>query len=204
MDKHEFQRLYGPWRPMQPAEVASLMDGCGFRWWLAGGWALEAAGANPRRHEDADLAVLGDDLPRVRGWLCGFHLWEAHAGTLRPLLAGDTMRAGREQLWMRRDAYGPWLLDIVSSPPEAHEWLYKRHHGIRLPLDELGFFCDGVPYFRPEVVLLFKAKARRPKDDLDFASIAPRLKPRARDWLLRSLRLSEPACPWIARLEELD
>jgi hypothetical protein len=204
VDEHEFQRLYGPWRPMQPGEVASLMGGCGFRWWLAGGWALEAAGAAPRSHGDTDLAVLRKDLPLVREWLFEFHLWEAHSGTLRPLVPGDTMTEGREQLWVRRDAYGPWLLDVVSSPSEGDDWLYKRHDDIRLPLDDVGWISDGVPYFRPEVVLLFKAKAGRPKDDLDFDSMSPRLEPPAREWLLDALRLTEPESPWIVRLEALD
>jgi hypothetical protein len=33
---------------------------------------------------------------------------------------------------------------------------------------------DGIPYARPEIVLLFKAKAARAKDD-DFAAVLPRL-----------------------------
>lgn len=41
-----------------------------------------------------------------------WHLWEARDGTLRPLLPGDQMAEGCEQLWARRNAHQPWRLDI--------------------------------------------------------------------------------------------
>src|SRR5919204_1163856 len=102
------QHLYGRWQRFTPREVAQLFDGAPFRWWVAGGWAAEVWGAPPRNHADMDVVVLLDDLAAIRSWLSDFHLWEAHAGTLRPLLAGDELRVGREGLWVRRDADSPW------------------------------------------------------------------------------------------------
>jgi len=37
-----------------------------------------------------------------------------------------------------------------------------------------------------------------------FPSVAPLLERPARDWLLSSLRLSEPQSPWVDRLRGLD
>lgn len=202
-EEQEFQALYGPWAPMPPADVARLLSGCGWRWWIAGGWALEAAGAPPRSHGDTDVAVLRRDLAGVRSWLKGFHLWEAHSGSLRPLIAGEEMAPDRQQLWVRRDAYNPWVLDIVFSPADGDEWVYKRDESIRLGLDDVGHVIDGVPYFKPELVLLFKAKQRRPKDEADFAAVAPRLDARGRRFLLDGIRTTEPDSPWITELEAL-
>ena len=65
----------------------------------------------------------------------------------------------------------------------------------------MGFVAgDGVPYLRPELVLLFKAKNLRPKDDADFTSILPSLGAHATGWLLEAIQLTVPECPWIARL----
>ncbi len=36
---------------------------------------------------------------------------------------------------------------------------------------------DGVPYLAPELQMLFKSTAIRPKDDLDAAPVIPRLDP---------------------------
>ena len=38
----EFYRWYGPWEPLRPSGVASLLDGLDAPWWIVGGWAIEA------------------------------------------------------------------------------------------------------------------------------------------------------------------
>lgn len=201
MDEHEFQRVYGRWEPLTPAEVQALFAGAPFRWWLAGGWAIELAGGPPRTHGDTDVVVLLDDLPAIRAHLAGYHLWEAHDGSLRPLLPGEDLREEREQLWVRRDAAQPWLADLLLTPSKDGRWLFKRDHRISLPLDELGATTgDGVSYLRPEVVLLHKARATRDKDDADFDAILPRLAAPARSWLDDALSIAHHEHPWRARL----
>jgi hypothetical protein len=58
----------------------------------------------------------------------------------------------------------------------------------------------GIPFVRPEIALLFKAKALRAKDDADFAAVLPRLDAPARAWLTRALSDLHPRHPWIAQL----
>jgi hypothetical protein len=59
---------------------------------------------------------------------------------------------------------------------------------------------DGIPYGRPEVVLLYKAKHTRPKDDADFAAVLPRLERERRRWLREALELVHPAHRWLPDL----
>jgi hypothetical protein len=196
----EIERLYGRWEPLVPQEVSRLFEGAPFRWWIAGGWATEAAGAPPRRHADIDVVVLFDDLTVIRSWLSGFHLWEAHAGTLRPLLPGDELQAERDGLWVRRDGDSPWFLDLLLTPSKGGRWLFKRDARISLPLDDLGRTIEGIPYLRPSVVLLHKAKALREKDQTDFDGILPLLSDDEREWLDHALAIAHPDHPWRARL----
>lgn len=201
MDEREVQRLYGGWEPLVPAEVRELFGGAPFRWWLAGGWAIELAGGPRRPHGDTDVVVLFDDLAAIRAHFAAFHLWEAHDGSLRPLLPGEDLRDEREQLWVRRDASQPWLVDLLLTPSSGGRWLFKREHRISLPLDELAATtADGIPYLRPEVVLLHKARATRGKDDADFDAILPRLAAPARSWLDDALSIAHHEHPWRARL----
>jgi hypothetical protein len=200
LSQEEFQQLSGRWQPFTPREVAGLLDGAEFPWWIAGGWAAEAAGAPARKHEDTDIAVLHDDLPAVRARLAGFQLWEAHAGSLRPLLPGDELRPEREGLWVRRNAVSPWLCDLLLTPSRAGRWLFKRDRRLSLPLDQLGVTIDGIPYLRPAVVLLHKAKALREKDQQDFDGMLPRLTVGERVWLDEALALAHPDHAWRARL----
>ena len=54
---------------------------------------------------------------------------------------------------------------------------------------------------QPEVVLLFKAKVVRPKDELDFAAVLPHLDSNRRSWLRDALTLVHPGHAWLESLE---
>ena len=197
----ELQDLYGPWRPWRPDEVLRRFAAAPFPWWVAGGWAAEAGGAAPREHEDTDVVVLHRDVAAVREWLADHHLWEAHQGSLRPLRPGAALAEGREQLWVRRNAASPWVLDLLLTPSDGDTWLFKRDERVRLPLASVGWTAaDGVSYLQPQVVLLFKAKHRRPKDDADFRSLVPHLTDDARRWLLGALTVVHPGHQWLTHL----
>lgn len=189
LDEAAFQALYGRWDPPSPAQVAALLAGspagCRVRWWIAGGRAARA-GAPARQHDDTDIAVRLSDLDRLRTQLSGWHLWEASSGTLRPLLPGDRLTPGCEQLWARRDAQHPWELDLLLDRSDA-EWVFKRDSRVRLPWPRALHEVDSVPHLRPEVALLHKAHLDRPKDRADLA--AARLTPDAREWLAGTLDL---------------
>ncbi len=183
LDEEAFQALYGRWDPLPPAGVAELFPAASVRWWIAGGRAARA-GAAARQHEDTDVAVRIDDLGILRTLLSGWHLWEANNGTLRPLLTGDGLTPGCEQLWARRDAQHPWQLDLLLDR-SADEWTFKRAPRIRVPWPRALHTVDGVPHLRPELALLHKAHLDRPKDRADLA--AARLDPAARAWLAQTL-----------------
>jgi hypothetical protein len=198
----EFQRLFGPWAPYEPPALADLLAGAAFRWWIGGGWAVEAVTGTRREHEDIDVVVLRRDLPQVRRHLDRFHLWSAHGGTLAPLLNGTDLPLDHEQLWVRRNAYSPWVMDVLLTPAEGEDWIYKHDHRLRRPLAEVGFVGpDGLPYLRPEVVLLFKARLSRAKDSADFDALLRSLGAEAKSWLATALELTERGHPWIERLQ---
>jgi hypothetical protein len=90
-------------------------------------------------------------------------------------------------------------LDVFREPHDGDTWICRRDPGLRRPYrDVVRHTDDGVPYLAPEIVLLFKAKARRPKDEADLASLLPVLDGAQRDWLARSLTVVHPGHPWIA------
>jgi hypothetical protein len=176
--------------------VAAFFGDASFPWWIAGGWALEAAGGRRRRHEDLDVAVLRRDVEAVRERFADFHLWEAHSGTLRPLGPGDELSGHVEQLWVRRDADNPWIADLLLTPTDGETWLYKRDHRVRLPLAEVGFKRDGIRYLRPGIALLYKARLARPKDDEDFVALRPSLPAGDARFLDDALATVNPEHPW--------
>lgn len=190
----EFQSWYGPWEPLTVAELRPLLSG--IRWWVAGGLAIEAVTGATREHGDIDVAIDVADLEKLRERVPDWQLWHAHAGTLEPLFPGDPLREGRQQLWARRDATGPWILDLLLSRTDGQDWLFKNDHGIRLPLTEAIIHIDRTPYLAPQCVLLHKARLMRDKDRHDFDVTLPHLSPTARAWLAAALDRHLPDHAW--------
>ena len=60
----------------------------------------------------------------------------------------------------------------------------------------------GIRYLNPELVLFFKARLQRPKDQVDLTNCLPRLSYEQLTWLLGAVREAYPDNPWIARLDE--
>ena len=76
-------------------------------------------------------------------------------------------------------------------------WICRRNSGSRRPWREvLRISADGIPYLSPEIVLLFKAKYRRAKDEADLQSVLPMLDDDRRTWLAAALDRVHPNHPW--------
>lgn len=201
----ELHRLYGSWLPRTPADAAALFADYPGRWWIAGGWALEAFTGVSRPHGDLDPSIPRRDLPLLRRHLAGrIDLWAADQETLTVLLpdeADRTSLADRcENVWARADGDAPWQYDIILMHGDEERWTFKRDSRISLPYDRIIWFADRIPYLRPEIQLLHKARGLRPKDEADFTATAPLLDPEATDWLREALATVHPGHPWLSRL----
>jgi hypothetical protein len=80
--------------------------------------------------------------------------------------------------------------------------VFRRDSRVRLPLEAIGVTHPGIPYLRPEIVLLYKAGERSPKNEADFAGVYLQLSTAARRWLAEALTTTRPNDPWIKRLGE--
>ena len=201
MDDAEFLRWYGPWAPPTPGEVASLFAGMPARWWIVGGWTIEAFTGVAREHEDLDVSILRGDLAvlleHVGSTLC---VWTNQGGTLRPLLSTSELPDDCRQLWVRRDGSSPWLFDLLLSPHEGSTWISVRSPDVRLPIASVVVERDGIPYQRPEITLLLKARLDREKDRADLATTLPLLAPARRAWLRRTLERVHPGHAWLSEI----
>ena len=64
--------------------------------------------------------------------------------------------------------------------------------------------ADGIPYLKPEICLLFKAKAVRDKDRADFETALPRMSLAQRMWLHAALERVHPDHDWISATECME
>ena len=198
-----FLALYGDWDPLTPSEAAKELDGFERPWWVVGGWAIEAASGFRREHEDTDISILSTDVASLVEHLRGrWHVWNNVGGVLHPL--GDRwvhVDEPRSQLWLRRDARSPWVLDIPLTPSTNGDWTNKFIDDHVAQVDEVTWTAaDGIRYLLPEIVLVYKARLRRPKDQPDFEATLPLLTPERRTWMRSALELVAPGHHWLGCL----
>jgi len=185
------------WDPWRPGEVAARPAGARARWYVAGGWAIDLfPGEETRPHEDLEIAVAAADFPAVRAALTGHAFDVVGDGRRWPLDSAAFHR--HHQTWVR-DEDGVYRLDVFREPHDGDTWICRRDETLRRPYAEIiRRTPQGVPYLGPELVLLFKAKAARPKDHADLAAALPALDVVRRAWLRRWIGHVHPGHEWLA------
>ena len=189
-----------PWVPWSPADAVARLDGVEAPWCVAAGWAIDLfLGGVPREHEDLELAVPAERSAEVFAALEPLEPYLVQAGRALPLAdAAEFLELGVHQTWMLDREHACWRLDVFREPSDGDVWVCRRDASIRMGYDELiRRTPDGIPYLRPDVALLFKAKHTRPKDEGDFAAALPRLTPEERRWLRDGLELVHPGHRWL-------
>ncbi|MFC7547510.1 GNAT family N-acetyltransferase [Plantactinospora sp. GCM10030261] len=190
------------WDAWDPRNVAGLLAGVDATWWVAGGWALDLwHGEQTRPHEDLEIAVPRERFDLVRAALDGYRLYTAGNGQVRPVGPADQPPLDRHQVWVCDPTVPAWRMDVFLDAGDADTWAFRRDPEIRgRRVDLHGRTDDGIPYLRPEVVLLHKARLLRDKDRDDFDRALPALSGQSRRWLDAALARTLPDHPWRQEL----
>jgi hypothetical protein len=190
------------WDAWTPQEVARRLAGVEAPWRVSAGWAIELfLGEALREHEDLEIAVPADRFGEIEAALGELDFHVVGKGTAEPIDGARDRLAATHQTWGLDRAANAWRVDIFREPFDGDHWLARRDETIRLPYDELiEHTADGIPYERPEVVLLFKAKHSRPKDEVDLAAVLPRLSRERRTLLHDWIAQVHPGHFWLPEL----
>lgn len=190
------------WDAWRPEDVARVFAGVTAPWYVAAGWAIDLfLGEHTREHGDIEIGIPRERFPEFQSVLSGYEFFVpvSETGMVWPLEEASGLVGEHHQTWVREPVTGLWRLDIFREPWDDETWVYRRDRRIRLPLrDAIAHTDDGIPYARPEVVLLFKAKASDlPKNQQDFDAVLPRLDSARQRWLRDALELVHPGHAWI-------
>jgi hypothetical protein len=187
------------WRPWRPEEAARRLAGLDVPWCVAAGWAIDLfVGHERREHEDLEIAAPADAFPTIHDALDDLEFYAVGDGEVAALSESPERLAATHQTWgLERGAF-EWRIDVFREPSADGEWVFRRDARIRLPYDELiEHSTDGIPYVRPEVALLFKAKAARSKDDDDLRDTLPLLEASRRALLRQWIATVHPGHAWL-------
>jgi Aminoglycoside-2''-adenylyltransferase len=190
------------WRPWHPAEVARRLRDVQAPWYVAAGYAIDLfVGRDRREHEDVEIGVPAERFAEVAEALSDLDFYTPAPGAMTPVAGSAERLAETHQTWGLERAAGVWRIDVFREPSVDGRWVCRRDERIRLPYDDLiEHTAERIPYLRPEVVLLFKAKQARPKDESDLAAVLPLLPAPRRRLLAEWLELVHPGHFWLPDL----
>jgi hypothetical protein len=196
---------YESWRTLTPSEAVPLLSPIRTPWWIAGGWALDLyLGKVTRSHKDLDIGILRKDVAIVLAALPGWEFFEARDGVLSRLAVGDAPRVEVNSLWCKRANAAQWELELMLDKSDGEFWVFRRDPRISCLLSSaIRRNSEGIAFLAPEIQLLYKARATRARDQVDFEHAVPQLAIDARTWLLESLRIMDPEHAWISVLKAL-
>ncbi len=87
------------------------------------------------------------------------------------------------------------------TPDVSGLWTNKFVPDHVAPVEDVTWVADdGIRYLLPEIVLVYKARLRRAKDEPDFEATLPVLTEPARAWMRQALATVVPDHPWLDRL----
>lgn len=190
------------WSSWHPTELVCRLSGISRPWCIVGGWALDLwHGYQTRDHDDLEFTVLRDDLSTFRQGLKGMEFYTAGNGIVEYLAATEEPPAAISQIWCQDIKERCWRVDMMIELGPVETWVYKRDPTIARPRAEMvDTTSDGLPYLKPAAILLFKAKHRRVKDEIDFENALPKLAASERIWLKTCLETTHPGHEWIKSL----
>ena len=170
-------------------------------WIIAGGWAIDLfLEMETRAHDDIEIAVFRRDQIALQNYLDGWVLKKALNGTLFEWNRGERLNLPIHEIHCFNKTAEVQFLEVLLNETGGDEWLFRRNKKITKPLSKLSLTSNlGISFLRPEVVLLYKSKNSRPKDEQDFESVAEHLDFESKKWLKNALAICYSEHAWLRK-----
>jgi len=194
----------------EPLRVAALLADFQRPWFVAAGWAVDLyLGRVTRQHKDLEIAILRRDQHALRRYLKDWEFKKVKRvsggeGRLEPWPEGESLELPTHEIHAHRVGGGLTRLEILLNECSGQDWIFRRNPEITRPVSLIGLRSQiGVPFFAPEIVLLYKAKNPKADDEADFNKVAPLLDEEPRAWLQSAIETCHPGHPWLRHLQAL-
>ncbi|WP_079510237.1 nucleotidyltransferase domain-containing protein [Mesobacillus jeotgali] len=181
-------------------KINSLMSNFKQPWYIAGGWAIDLyLGKITRQHGDIEIALFRDDQFSLKDYLKSWDIRKVEDQELKSWeteFLAQPIHELHASNWKTGDKF-----EILLNETDGCNWRYRRDNRVEMTLKNVGSFNEsGIPYLKPEIVLLYKSKNIRTKDQLDFLGVLDKLTPKQKKWLRVALSLQDSYHPWLEKL----
>ncbi|WP_251040728.1 hypothetical protein [Bacillus sp. ISL-45] len=169
-------------------------------WYIAGGWVADLyLGYVSREHKDIEIVVFREDQTFLKDYLGKWNIDKVEDHELKTW-GMEFLHLPVHELHPSNKQSGA-RFEILFNETDGLEWVYRRDSRVKMPLTEVGSFTpSGLPYLNPLIVLLYKSKHIRPKDQQDFLIIYDKLSSKQKNWLSNALVLQDPEHLWLEKL----
>ena len=174
-------------------------------WFIAGGWAIDLfLQKETRPHDDIEIAIFRHDQFALQNYLQNWNLKKVVGGELIDWERDEFLNLPIFEIHCFNENKELSFLEVLLNETNGREWLFRRNQRITKPLSQLYLTTNtGINFLRPEIVLLFKSKNSREKDEQDFKAAAKHLDFESKKWLKSALSVCYSEHHWLQSLEEL-
>ncbi|HEX8564592.1 MAG TPA: hypothetical protein VF648_02905 [Pyrinomonadaceae bacterium] len=186
----------------QTIKAADLMREFEPDWFVAGGWAIDLfLGKETRPHEDIEIAIFRRDQSALQNYLRGCQLQKVENGILSDWNKDDFLELPIFEIHCFNEKNELSRFEVLLNETNGKEWIFRRNEIITKPLSELHSESNhGIKFLRPEVVLLYKSKNPREKDERDFLATVDYLDNESKKWLRNALSVCFSQHKWLQSL----
>lgn len=185
-----------------PLKVAAIMRDFKPLWFVAGAWAIDLyLGEVTRPHEDIEIGIFRKDQAALYDYLNGWLMQKVINGRRFVWHRGELLELPVHELHCFNETADLQQFEVLLNESNEKEWIYRRNQKVRRSLAKCQLTSKaGVKFLCPEVVLLYKSKNPKAKDEHDFRAVAHLLEEERREWLKEAIAVCEPEHHWLQSL----
>lgn len=185
-----------------PLKISSLMQGFKSDWFIAAGWAIDLyLEKETRQHEDIEIAIFREDQIALQNYLEGWILKKVVNSTLSEWKQNEHLKLPIHEIHCFKENDESQSLEVLLNEIDGERWLFRRNLKITKPRSKLYLTSKlGMKFLCPEIVLLYKSKNPRTKDEKDFKAVVECLNIESKAWLKNALTICYSEHHWLQRL----
>ncbi len=171
-------------------------------WFVAGGWAIDLfLEKETRSHQDIEIAIFRKDQIALQDYFDGWLLQKIVNGESLIWHRNEWLTLPAHEIHCFNETVQPPQIEILLNESNETEWLYRRNQKIRRSLFKIQLESSaGIKFLCPEVVLLYKSKNPRAKDEQDFQAVVKRLDAEQKEWLKDAIKICNSEHCWLRSL----
>ena len=187
----------------EPNRISELLKNYQGLWAIAGGWAIDLfLDKETRDHQDIEIIIPRNDQLKMQKYLKDWSFQYLNDGQLVEWNKDEYLELPFHEIH-GGDKNGN-KLEVLLNEVSNEVWKYRRHFEITCPISKLILNSkNDIPILCPEIVLLYKAKVKMPKDLADLRITLAEMNDDSIAWLKHSIGSSHGENQeWIMEIQK--